>query len=362
MSRWKQIITLLIIVLVLAGLVYLQVREWRKFDWQKFKDGTEGISLIRILIGIAFIHLADFLRAIRWKIFLRPTRPNVPWTSLIAPQFVGFAGLAILGRPGELVRPYLLAKRSDTTVSSQIAVWFIERAFDIGAVTILLTADIFLLPNIRRDYPEWRLPGILLVVVFLAFVGILYLLWKRGPTVSAWACKYISKVSPKLGSSLEHKLRSASGGLHTIHDLRSFLEASLVSAGIWLLVALAYRQVTHAFPASTGLPGLDLPEVILLMGASVAGGVIQLPVVGGGSQLATIAVLSSSFSYSDRPELAVSAGIMFWLVTFISVAPLGLILARFEHVSLRKLTAESESAVEEGNGSELPAPDVRGPA
>ncbi len=75
---------------------------------------------------------------------------------------------------------------------------------------------------------------------------------------------------------------------------------------------------------------------------------MQLPVVGGGSQLATIAMLSASFNYHDRPEVAVAAGMMFWLVTFMSVAPLGLILARFEHVSLRKLTeaSETEAALE----------------
>lgn len=355
MNRRKQIITLAVVFLLLAALVYLQFREWRRFDWAKFKEGTEGVNLWYILSGVALIHLADFLRAIRWKIFLRPTRPNTPWTSLIAPQFVGFAGLAILGRPGELIRPYLLAKRSDTTVSAQLAVWFVERAFDIGAVTIFLTIDIFFIPGIRRDYPEWRLPGYILIAIFIAFIALLYALWRRGPGFSAWVCRRLSSVSKSFADSLEHKLRSAAGGLHTIHDVRSLFEASAVSLVIWLLVALAYRQVTHAFPASTGLPGLDLPEVILLMGASVAGGIIQLPVVGGGSQLATIAVLSSSFAYNDRPELAVSAGIMFWLVTFISVAPLGLVLARFEHVSIRKLTKESETEAKAEEDDKLPA-------
>jgi glycosyltransferase 2 family protein len=353
MNRRKQIITLLIIAAVLALLVYAQVKEWRKFDWQKFKDGTEGISIWGILLGALFVHVADFLRAIRWKIFLRPTRPRVSWWSLVAPQFVGFAGLAILGRPGELVRPYLISKRANTTVPAQVAIWFVERAFDFGAVTIFLAIDIFMLPAIRRDYPEWRIPGIILIFLFLGFITLLYALWKRGPAISSWLCRKISPYAPKFANSLEHKLGSASGGLHTIHDARSLLEATGLSFIIWLFVALAYRQVTHAFPESTGLPSLDIPEVILLMGASIAGGVIQLPVVGGGAQLATIAVLSSSFSYSDRPELAVSAGIMFWLVTFISVAPLGLILARFEHVSIRKLSKESE---EEAKDEELLSP------
>jgi glycosyltransferase 2 family protein len=339
----KQFLTLFIVALVLAALVYLQVREWRRFDWTKFKEGTEGISLLGIFIGIACVHLADFLRAIRWKIFLRPTRPDVPWTSLIAPQFVGFAGLAFLGRPGELVRPYLIAKKCNTTVPSQLAIWFVERAFDIGAVALFLAIDLFVVPQVRREYSELRLFGYILLLLFFAFVALLYALWKRGPQISAWICFKITRYSKTFASSLEHKLRAASSGLHAIRDIRSFAEASIISVAIWLLVVLAYRQVMHAFNPATGLPDFGFPEAILLMGASVAGGVMQLPVVGGGSQLATIAILSRSFSYNDRPEIAVAAGIMFWLVTFISVAPLGLVLARFEHLSIRELSKESET-------------------
>jgi uncharacterized protein (TIRG00374 family) len=342
MNRKKQVITLAVVFVILAALVYLQVREWRRFDWEKFKAGTQNINWWGILLGVLFVHLADFLRAVRWKILLRPTRPKVPWTSLVAPQFVGFAGLALLGRPGELIRPYLLAKRANTTVPQQIAIWFVERAFDIGVVTILLAVDIFFIlpPKLRH---EWQAGGYILIALFIAFVLLLYALWKHGTAISNRLCRAITPVSRNFASSLEHKLRSASKGLHTIHDWRSFFEASTVSVVIWFLVALAYRQVTHSFPPDTGLPSLDIPEVILLMGASVAGGALQLPIVGGGSQLATIAVLSSSFRDIVSPELAVAAGILFWIVTFISVAPLGIVLARFEHVSLRKLTAESES-------------------
>ena len=110
-------------VLVLGALVYLQVREWRKFDWATFKENTADIDLLQIVAGVVLIHAADFFRAIRWKIFLRPTRPNTSWKSLVAPQYVGFAGLALLGRPGELIRPYLVALRANTTVPAQIALW-----------------------------------------------------------------------------------------------------------------------------------------------------------------------------------------------------------------------------------------------
>ncbi len=340
----KRILVLLLVLVVLGGLVSLQVREWRHFDWQRFREGSEGIDWLHVLLACAIIYAADFLRAVRWKIFLRPTAPQAKWKGLIAPQYVGFAGLALLGRPGEFIRPYLIARRENLTLSSQVAIWFVERAFDIGAVTLMLAVDIFVLPSMRENYPEWRAAGYGLMGLFTGFVVLIWGLYRHGPGIAAWSCRRLSRISGAAAARLEHKLLAVSKGLNAIHDRASFVQASVLSLIIWLLIALAYRTVTHSYPLETGLPLLELPEVILLMGASVAGGVIQLPVIGGGSQLATIAVLSQTFGYSNTPELAVSCGMLLWLVTFMSVIPGGLILARYEHVSLRKLTVESQEA------------------
>jgi hypothetical protein len=74
------------------------------------------------------------------------------------------------------------------------------------------------------------------------------------------------------------------------------------------------------------------------------GSMVQLPGVGGGSQLATIAALDHVF---DIPkELAVSCGIMLWLVTFVAVVPIGLVLAHRERLSLRKLSEETQQEEE----------------
>ena len=81
------------------------------------------------------------------------------------------------------------------------------------------------------------------------------------------------------------------------------------------------------------------------MGASTLGSMIQLPGVGGGSQLAVIGILSSSI-FGLQHELAVSAGIMLWIVTFVSVVPMGLILAHREKLSLTRLSSESQQEEE----------------
>ena len=97
-------------------------------------------------------------------------------------------------------------------------------------------------------------------------------------------------------------------------------------------------EVTHAYGAA--LAHMTVSKVLLLMGSSMLGSLIQLPGVGGGSQLATISALQHIFDASH--ELAASCGILLWLATFVSVVPIGLLLAHRERLSLRKLSEESE--------------------
>src|SRR5579883_399374 len=107
-----------VILAILLALVYSQFRMWKNFDWSLFLAQTHSVSKFHILHGIALIYLAYVLRAVRWKIFLRPLRPQASTTSLVAPTLIGFTGLALLGRPGELIRPYLIARQQKLPFSS----------------------------------------------------------------------------------------------------------------------------------------------------------------------------------------------------------------------------------------------------
>jgi uncharacterized protein (TIRG00374 family) len=139
----KRILASVVVFLILAVLVYLQYRHFRSFDWPTFWSQTHRINKLRVLYAIALIYFAYLLRAIRWKVFLRPVRPNATVTELVSPTLIGFAGLAVLGRAGEFIRPYLIARRMDLPFSSQLAVWAVERIFDFGAFALLLAVAVF---------------------------------------------------------------------------------------------------------------------------------------------------------------------------------------------------------------------------
>ncbi len=65
---------------------------------------------------------------------------------LVGPQFIGFTAVAMFGRLADLVRPYLVARRTGLPVSSQVAVYTIERMFDLGAAAVVFSCALALSP------------------------------------------------------------------------------------------------------------------------------------------------------------------------------------------------------------------------
>jgi uncharacterized protein (TIRG00374 family) len=334
-------------LVVLLLLVYLQFREWRTFDWGKFLDHSRDVTWRHVIHGIILIYLAYFLRAVRWKIFLVPVRKDVSTIALVSPTLVGFTGLAVLGRPGELIRPYLIARRVNLSFASQLAVWAVERIFDLGAFTVLMVAGIFLPTKLRAFaaarpvYYHWlHVAGYLLSALVVGMFATAMLVNYKGPAIAAWVEKRFAHLAQNLGRRIAQRVREFAGGLDTIHGPLSFLQLAIVSILMWWLIALSYKEVTHAYGAP--MKEMDVTRVLLLMGSSMVGSMLQLPGVGGGSQLATIEALDKVFQVPH--EMAVSCGILIWLVSFVAVVPVGLLLAHRERLSLRQVAEESEKA------------------
>jgi hypothetical protein len=354
----RRILVLVAVGMVLAILVYLQVRTWSRFDWGTFIQVTRNIDPFHVAIAVGIVYLTYVLRALRWKIFLRPVC-RARLARLIPPHFIGFAGLALLGRPGELVRPYLIAKKEQLQVSSQIAVWAVERIFDVGAFAVLMAIDVFIFVDKfhldSRVRLRMQIGGGMLIALVGAAGFAIWAIRRNCQGVADWLEQKISPLSSRFAQSICHKVKAFGEGLNTIHDRLSLAQLIGVSLGIWWLIALAYREILHAYPAfpmvaapghHVALHAIDVPHVLLLIGASMLGSLLQLPAVGGGSQLATISILSSPAIFGLPKEQAVSAGMMLWLVTFVSCVPVGLLFAHLEQVSVRKLTQESQTQEE----------------
>lgn len=336
------------VAVVLAGLVYLQWRAWQHFDWKTFWFETRGLDWARVVAAVALIYSTFLIRAWRWKIFMRPNR-EVPAVHLVAPTVVGFTGLALLGRPGELVRPCLIAARTRTTIASQLGVWTVERIFDLGAYALIAGITIFVAPALPALH-QFRIAGAVFIaaVVVLAAGAIVMKRWGIG--IFAWLERRLVN-APRLVRQVLARAESFIDGLNAIRDFVSFVELTLLSCALWLVIALCYFEIAHAYPSLRYMP---FSYLVLLVGFSMIGGLAQLPAVGGGAQIATIMALAGVFAVPR--ELAVSCGILFWLVSFQAVTPVGLILARRRHLSFRGISSQAETGRNSGSRPTLSAP------
>ena len=110
---------------------------------------------------------------------------------------------------------------------------------------------------------------------------------------------------------------------------------------MWGFITAAYLETTRAFVLSPELSAMTLARCLVLMAASMVGSVVQLPVIGWFTQIGvTTGVMQKVFHVQFEPALA--CGTMLLIVTFMCVIPVGLIWARVEHVSLKKISEQSE--------------------
>ena len=93
-------------------------------------------------------------RSVRWALLMRHNK-KVPLFSLLGTQVIGFTAVALIGRVADPVRPYLVAKRTGVTLSTQIAVYIVERLFDFGSMALIISSAIILLAPVGSlPHPE----------------------------------------------------------------------------------------------------------------------------------------------------------------------------------------------------------------
>ena len=127
----------LIAAIVLVAIV-VYARSHVHFDWRVFVEQLRSADWRRIAIAIGLIHIAFGFRAVRWALFVRPTK-KVSAFAVLGSQVIGFTAVAIFGRLADLVRPYLVARRINLPLGSQIAVYTVERMFDMGTMAFIFS-------------------------------------------------------------------------------------------------------------------------------------------------------------------------------------------------------------------------------
>jgi len=361
-SQW---ILGLVALLALAALA-MWARTRIHFDFRVFGSQVALADWRMIGAAVALIMLAYIVRSARWAMLMRHNK-QVPLFSLLGVQVIGFTAVALIGRVADPVRPYLVTKKTDAPLGSQIAVYIVERLFDFGSMALLASIALMWIPQpslaaipgqsglvshlfapLSHRFPilsqVFARFGALLIT--LAGVVVLVVVRLSGGMVANFFESSFGLVSRNMGRAIAHKIRTFHAGLDVMRSFSDFAISASLSLGMWVLIALAYVETVHAFSASPVLSGMSISKCVLVMMISGGVSVFQLPILGWFSQIAFVAAALSSF-FGAAPEASTACAAMLLLATSLCVIPVGLVWARIDHVSLRKVTVESEHAEED---------------
>ncbi len=320
-------------VLLVIALLLWAFRHRIAFDPHTFAQQLHGLSPLYLVLALACIAVSFTLRGTRWAILLAPVRRSST-LQLLPSQAIGFTAVALFGRVADLARPYLVARRLNTPVATQLAVYSIERAFDLAAAAILFSVTLAFAPRNLPHHEAFTKAGIvsLAATIFLAVFATTIRF--AGDRLAHLAARLVRPLSPKLAETVAARLLDFREGFQTIASFPQFLAALAVSLVMWLGIALCYLFSAHAFQASPTLTGITFTGVMLLMATSMGASLLQLPILGWFTQIAVLATAFHAF-FGVPVETASACGTVALLTTTLSIIPVGLVCARVTGIGLR---------------------------
>ena len=315
------------------------------FDWNLAAAAMERIRWPWLLLSLAMAAATYYGRALRWAIFLKPLKAHPSIRNLLSATIIGFSAVTLFGRPGELVRPYLIAVKERVPISSQLAAWALERIFDL-LMALLIFGFALARAHASGAHVGPSLAGVLAVGGKLAgstaaaLLVVLVSLRHFAEPLRRRLVAGLSFLPEARFRKLEKLLNAFMQGVESTRSDGALLLVLMYSVVEWALIIACYECLARSFFGAS----LSFVDVLVLLGFVAFGAVIQIPGIGGGMQVVSIVVLTELFAV--KLEVATAFAMLAWIITFVAVVPVGLGLAIKEGLdwrSLRQLGRETSA-------------------
>jgi glycosyltransferase 2 family protein len=261
----KLLLLIFLTILVFVGLVGYG-------DFRAVGQHLANFPVPYLLAALALASINYVLRYVRWVYYLKALKIDVTWQTGLLVFLAGLALSLTPGKVGELVKSYLLRRRSGVAISASAPVVVMERVTDVVAVLILGLSGLFLLPPSLR----WAM----LVILILCVGGTLALSSRYSqhlldlPLLRRWKTELVA----------------SQDGLRTLLAPRPLAVALSLGALAWLSEGVAFWLILRGVEAEVAL----LKAVPIYMASTIVGGITSLP--GGlvGTEGAMVALLQQA--------------------------------------------------------------------
>jgi uncharacterized protein (TIRG00374 family) len=282
---------------------------------------VQNANIAFLVMAFGCVVTTYLSRALRWQYLLAPIGPTRFRTALRT-TLIGFAALSLLpARVGDLLRPYLLARREGLSPAATFATVIAERVLDLTAVLILLAAFVWFFAD-PLQMPEApfalvKMTALVLGPATLAMIGVMWVLASHPERVGSFVMMAARVLPHRTAESLAGVARVFSTGFAASRSPRNFLLAVLWSFPPWFAIAAEAWLVTRAFGMSLPFTGSFLLQALLVIGVAV-----PTPAGVGSYHWAYRYGMTTFFGAPENE--AVAAAIVLHVISFVPVVVAGL--------------------------------------
>jgi uncharacterized protein (TIRG00374 family) len=340
----KKLINLLIgLAIISLSLFY----AFRGVKIAELGDALLAARYIYLVPAIALVLLSYLFRAMRWRYLIRSIK-DVKTSRLFSPLMVGFMANMLPARAGEFVRAYLLSRKEQISFSASFATIFIERLFDLIIVLLMLVSVLLFMPEVfisgdaaggDQLLDKVKIFGLVSFILCL-FIFIFSVLLQFKKDLALRIIGFFVRPFPqKWGEKISGLVSSFSEGLQIIRDRRGFFAAVSLSFIIWGLFIFTYYPLYLAFDIGSKLPVIS-SLVVLCLTVAIFITVAPTPGFLGSYHLGCVAALHGLFGIEKA--VALSYGIVAWLVGMGTTVLIGAIFAIKENISVGEIASGKE--------------------
>lgn len=219
-----------------------------------------------LVVSVAVSLAIMVLRAYRWQLELRPLE-HVPVGRLWVVAAIGYMAINLLpARLGEVVRPWLLSRRSNVTFSNVVGNLVVEKTMDSVVTLVYTLAGLVLVESL----PLWmRRAALVPAAVVAVLVTLVVLIYWRG---EAFADRWLSPVLPaKWGERVRGVLSSIVQGMRILPDPRLLGAVFAVSLVLWFLPILSSWVMIRAFDLDVPFSAAVVVFIFIGFGTALPG-------------------------------------------------------------------------------------------
>ncbi len=346
----------------------------RNVDWGEVWSHLADVNIPIFLLSMLLMLAAYFLMTWRWQHLLDPL--EIPGTDTTVPQnpqsAIGirhhaniprlyammmtgyFFNTFFPARAGDIVRAYLLGRRTGLRKTTVLATVVIEKAFDGMALLLMLLLSLLLLPSATSAKAFGLDPDALAWVAGIALTGVivgLALFYLHNARIAMLVEKILGylPLPDKLKHMAVRLIETFASGMHVFKNPRPLISAALISLSVWGVVAFMFAAALNAFSNTTGAQfSAELTGLvgILFMTAIVNLGLLVPALPGNVGTYEALCIAVMAF-FGVKKELAVAFALIFHVGQLVTTLVVGLIAFWSQNMSLSELRPVEEKAEQE---------------